>query len=99
MLFYQSQCNALWAICSVWHSHGSVTKQVCELETKVVLEEHLHAAELLLQERVRLVDNLQRELLEIRAAREKVFQLFEQPNISLQQQPDKADSKFSVHCS
>ena len=66
----QSQCNALWAVRSVCRSQGSVTK--CELETKVVvLEEHLCTAELLLQERECLVDILQREQLEVKAAREK----------------------------
>ena len=83
ILLCQSQCNALWAVCSICHSQGSVTKKLYELESKtLVLEERLHTNELLLQEEECLVDHLQRELLEARTDRDRILQLFEKQKMS-----------------
>ena len=85
----QSQCNALWAVCSICHSQGSVTKKLYELESKtLVLEERLHTSELLLQEKECLVDHLQTELLEAKTDRDRILQLFEKQKMNLQEKPD-----------
>jgi len=75
----KSQCNALWAVCSVCRSQGSLTKRVFGLESKlVVLEECSHTKELLFEEKEHLVDHLQTELIEVKADRDRLLQLLEQ---------------------
>ena len=56
-LLCQSQCNALWAVCIVCRSQGSMVKKTLELESKTLdLEERLRTSEMLLQEKDRLTD-------------------------------------------
>ena len=60
----QSQCNALY---SVGHSQGSVTKKMCELGKNTFMQ--LSCC----YKKECLVDNIQRELLEVRTTKEKYF--------------------------
>ena len=70
-LLCQSQCNALWAVCTVCRSQGSMVKKISELESKtLVLEERLCTSEMLLQEKDQLVDHLQIEVLEAKTDRD-----------------------------
>ena len=51
-LLCQSQCSALWAVCSSCRTQGFVVKKLYEAESKIfVLEEQLHCSELLIQEK------------------------------------------------
>ena len=73
----QSQCSSLWTVCLVCRSQGSVVKKLTQFESKtLVLEERLHTSELLLQEKDRLVDHLQRK-----TDRDKWFYLFQQQTV------------------
>jgi len=76
------QCNTLWAVCSVCRGKGSITQKLSELETRLVLMDHQQQmSKLLLEEKERLVEHLQKELLEVKAERDKLSQLLEKQRV------------------
>ena len=73
------QCNALWAVCSVCRGKGSIVKKVYDLETRILLmDQQLQISKLLLEERQRLVEQLQKELLEVKTDRDRLSQLLDE---------------------
>ena len=88
--YIRTQCNALWAVCTVCRSQGSTVKKISELESKtLVLEERLRVSEILLQEKDRLVDHLKTEVLEAKTDRDKLFQLFQQQKLQKKPKGEK----------
>ena len=67
MLCELPQCNALWCICSVCRGKGSITQKAHELETRILLMDHQQQiSKLLMDEKERLMEQLQRELSEVK---------------------------------
>ena len=91
----EMQCNALWAVCSVCRGKGSLTQKMQELETRVQLMVHQQQMnKLLLEEKERLIEHLQKELLEIKLERDKLQQLLEKQRVEqLQWSESKVVSK------
>ena len=76
------QCNALWAVCSNCRGKGSLIHKLQELETRVVIMEHQQQMnKLLLDEKERLVEYLQKELSEVKAEKDKLQQLLEKQRV------------------
>ena len=76
------QCNALWAVCSICRGKGSLIHKLQELETRVVIMEHQQQMnKLLLGEKERLVEHLQKELSEVKAEKDKLQQLLEKQRV------------------
>ena len=76
------QCNILWAVCSICRGNGSITQKVHELETRVILLDHQQQmSKLLLQEKERLVEQLQRELLEVKSERDDLRRIIEKEQL------------------
>ena len=76
------QCNALWAVCSNCRGKGSLIHKLQELETRVVIMEHQQQMnKLLLDEKERLVEHLQKELSEVKAEKDKLQQLLEKQRV------------------
>ena len=89
------QCNALWAVCSNCRGKGSLIHKLQELETTVVIMEHQQQMnKLLLDEKERLVEHLQKELSEVKAEKDKLQQLLEKQRVEqLQWSESKLVSK------
>ena len=67
------QCNALWAVCSTCRGKGSPVHKLQELETRLVIMEHQQQVnKLLLDEKERLVEHLQKELAIVKTERDKL---------------------------
>ena len=78
----EMQCNALWAVLSVCQGKGSLTQKLQELETRVQLMVHQQQMnKLLLDEKERLIEHLQKELLKIKLERDKLQQLLEKQRV------------------
>ena len=78
-LLCELQCNVLWAVCSVCWGKGSITQ---ELETRVLHMDHQQQInKLLLEERQRLVEQLQKDLLEVKTERDKLKQILEKQRV------------------
>ena len=76
------QCNALWCICSVCRGKGSITQKVHELETRILLMDHQHQiSKLLMDEKERLIEQLQRELSEVKSERDNLKQTLEKQRV------------------
>ena len=76
------QCNILWAVCSICRGKGSITQKVHELETRVILLDHQQQmSKLLLQEKEHLVEQLQRELLEVKSERDDLRRIIEKEQL------------------
>ena len=76
------QCNTLRAICSICQGKGSITQKVRELETRVILLHHQQQmTKLLLQEKERLIEQLQRELLEVKSERDDLRRIIEKEQL------------------
>jgi len=92
---YKSQCNALWAVCSVFCSQGSLIKRV---ESKfVVMEECSHTKELLFEVKERLVEHLQTELIEVKTDKDRLLQLLEQQKLTVQHLKRRKRRSYSHH--
>ena len=82
VMLCELQCNVLWAVCSVCRGKGSITQKVQELETRVLLMDHQQQInKLLLEERQRLVEQLQKDLLEVKTKRDELTQILEKQRV------------------
>ena len=82
VMLCEVQCNALWAVCSICRGKGSLIHKLQELETRVVIMEHQQQMnKLLLGEKERLVEHLQKELSEVKAEKDKLQQLLEKQRV------------------
>ena len=76
------QCNILCAVCSICRGKGSITQKVHELETRVILLDHQQQmSKLPLQEKERLVELLQGELLEVKSERDDLRRIIEKEQL------------------
>ena len=84
-LLCQTQCNALWTVCSQCHSKTPLAHRIRDLESQVlVLEERAQTANAVLEERGHFVEHLQREVLEVKSEKERYNAMMEQQNLQLQ---------------
>ena len=82
MMLCELQCNALWCICSVCRGKGSITQKVHELETRILLMDHQQQiSKLLMDEKERLIEQLQRELSEVKSERDNLKQTLEKQRV------------------
>ena len=80
VMLCELQCNVLWTACSVCRGKGSITQKVQELETRVLLMDHQQQInKLLLEERQRLVEQLQKD--EVKTERDKLKQILEKQRV------------------
>ena len=89
------QCNALWAVCSVCRGKGSPMQKLQELETRVQLMAHQQQMDkLLMDEKERLIEHLQKEPLEVKLERDKLQQTVEKQRV---EQLQGAESKHAPY--
>ena len=83
VMLCEMQCNALWAVCSVCWGKGSLTQKLQELETRV--QDMAHQQQMdksLMDERERLIEHLQKEILEVKLERSKFQQTVEKQRVN-----------------
>ena len=74
----EMQFNALWAVCSDCQEKGSPMQKLQALETRVkLMAQQQQMDKLLMDEKERLIEHLQKELLEVKLERDKLQQTVE----------------------
>ena len=94
----EMQCNALWAVCSVCRGKGSPKQKLQELETRVQLMAHqMQMDKLLTDEKERLIEHLQKELLEVKSERDKLQQTVEKQRVEQLQGTESKHALLESH--
>ena len=88
----------LWAVCSVCQGKGSAMQKLQELETRVQLMVHQQQMyKLLMDEKDRLIEHLQKELLEVKLERDKLQQTMEKQSVEQLQGAESKHAPLESH--